>query len=93
MRVLNRSTASRRLIPWPAGRLPGRPAERLEAGGADAPSTLEVISMPADLELLLISVYCTADDLLAELPRNGGRRLSDAETVTPTSPNPWESTI
>jgi hypothetical protein len=43
---------------------------------------LEVVSMPADLELLLISVYCTADDLLPEPPRNGRRRLTDAETVT-----------
>jgi len=30
----------------------------------------------------LISVYCTADDLLPERPRNARRRLSDAEVVT-----------
>jgi hypothetical protein len=30
----------------------------------------------------LISVYCTADDLLPERRRNGRRRLSDAEIVT-----------
>ena len=38
--------------------------------------------MHADLDLLGISVYCTADDLLAERPGNGRRRLSDAEVVT-----------
>src|SRR5437868_2672283 len=38
--------------------------------------------MDADLDLLLISVYCTADDLLPERPRNARRRLSDAEIVT-----------
>jgi hypothetical protein len=38
--------------------------------------------MGADLDLLCISVYCTADDLLPERPRNGRRRLSDAEIVT-----------
>ena len=38
--------------------------------------------MLADLDLLLISVYCTADDLLPQRPRNARRRLSDAEVVT-----------
>ena len=38
--------------------------------------------MDADLELLLISVYCTADDLLPEPPRNAQRRLTDAEVLT-----------
>jgi hypothetical protein len=38
--------------------------------------------MHADLDLLCISVYCTADDLLAERPGNARRRLSDAEIVT-----------
>jgi IS5 family transposase len=38
--------------------------------------------MDADLELLLISVYCTADDLLPEAPRNAQRRLTDAEVLT-----------
>ena len=38
--------------------------------------------MDADLDLLLISVYCTADDLLPERPGNARRRLSDAEIVT-----------
>ena len=38
--------------------------------------------MHADLDLLCISVYCTADDLLPERPRNARRQLSDAEIVT-----------
>src|SRR5436190_8009273 len=38
--------------------------------------------MHADLDLLCISVYCTADDLLPQRPRNARRRLSDAEVVT-----------
>ena len=38
--------------------------------------------MGADLDLLCISVYCTADDLLQERRRNARRRLSDAEIVT-----------
>jgi DDE family transposase len=38
--------------------------------------------MDADLDLLCISVYCTADDLLPARPGNARRRLSDAEIVT-----------
>src|SRR5215210_4482188 len=38
--------------------------------------------MDADLDLLLISVYCTADDLLPPARANGRRKLSDAEVVT-----------
>jgi len=38
--------------------------------------------MHADLDLLCISVYCTADDLLPRRRGNGRRRLSDAEIVT-----------
>ena len=38
--------------------------------------------MDADLDLLLISVYCTADDLLPVRPRNARRKLTDAEVVT-----------
>jgi hypothetical protein len=37
--------------------------------------------MHADLDLLLISVYCTADDLLPQRRRNARRKLSDAEIV------------
>jgi len=38
--------------------------------------------MDADLDLLCISVYCTADDLLPGRPANARRKLSDAEIVT-----------
>jgi hypothetical protein len=38
--------------------------------------------MDADLDLLCISVYCTADDLLPQRPRNARRKLTDAEVVT-----------
>jgi hypothetical protein len=38
--------------------------------------------MLADLDLLLISVFCTADDLLPEKPGNARRSLTDAEVVT-----------
>ena len=38
--------------------------------------------MLADLDLLLIAVFCAADDLLPERPRNARRMLTDAEVVT-----------
>src|SRR5439155_19517963 len=38
--------------------------------------------MHAELDLLCITVYCTADDLLPERRRNARRRLTDAEIVT-----------
>src|SRR5215210_5639802 len=38
--------------------------------------------MLADLDLLLISVFCTADDLLPEKAENARRSLTDAEVVT-----------
>jgi hypothetical protein len=38
--------------------------------------------MDADLDLLLIAVYCTADDLLLKKPENARRILTDAEVVT-----------
>jgi hypothetical protein len=38
--------------------------------------------MDADLDLLLIAVYCTADDLLLKKPENAKRILTDAEVVT-----------
>jgi hypothetical protein len=37
--------------------------------------------MDADLDLLLISVYCTADDLLPARPANARRKLTDGEVV------------
>jgi hypothetical protein len=38
--------------------------------------------MLADLDLLLIAVFCTADDFLPKRARNARRRISDAEVVT-----------
>ena len=38
--------------------------------------------MLADLDLLLIAVYCTADDLLPERTKNARRSVTDAEVVT-----------
>lgn len=38
--------------------------------------------MLADLDLLLTAVFCTADDLLPEGPKNARRRLTDAEVAT-----------
>lgn len=38
--------------------------------------------MDADLDLLLTTVYCTADDLLPEPSKNARRRVTDAELVT-----------
>jgi hypothetical protein len=38
--------------------------------------------MDADLDLLLIAVFCTADDLLPERAPNARRILTDAEVVT-----------
>ena len=38
--------------------------------------------MDADLDLLLITVFVTADDLLPESRRNARRRVTDAEVVT-----------
>ena len=38
--------------------------------------------MDADLDLLCTAVYCTADDLLPDRPRNARRLVTDAEVVT-----------
>jgi hypothetical protein len=38
--------------------------------------------MDADLDLLLIAVYCTVDDLLPKRPGNARRRISDGEVIT-----------
>ncbi len=38
--------------------------------------------MDADLDLLLTTVFCTADDLLPQRPDNARRRVTDAEVVT-----------
>ena len=39
-------------------------------------------SMDADLDLLLTTVFVTADDLLPESTKNAARRVTDAEVVT-----------
>src|ERR1700723_2777395 len=46
-----------------------------------APSTLEA-TMDADLDLLLTTVFVTADDLLPERQNNAARSVTDAEVVT-----------
>lgn len=38
--------------------------------------------MNADLDLLLIAVYCMADDFLPQRPGNARRKISDAELIT-----------
>jgi hypothetical protein len=38
--------------------------------------------MLADLDRLLIAVFCAADDLLPKKPGNAGRIVTDAEVVT-----------
>ena len=38
--------------------------------------------MDADLDLLLIAVYCTVDDLLPCRPANARRRITDPEVIT-----------
>jgi hypothetical protein len=38
--------------------------------------------MDADLDLLLIAVYCTVDDLLPARAANAKRRIADAEVIT-----------
>lgn len=38
--------------------------------------------MDADLDLLLIAVYCAVDDLLPGRPENARRRITDAEVIT-----------
>src|SRR3954471_21768899 len=38
--------------------------------------------MLADLDLLLIAVFCTADDLLPDRAENARRRITDADVVT-----------
>ena len=38
--------------------------------------------MDADLDLLLIAVYCTVDDLLPNRAANARRRITDQEVIT-----------
>jgi hypothetical protein len=45
----------------------------LSSGGA---------AMEAELDTVLVAVFCTADDLLPERPGNAHRWVTDAEVVT-----------
>jgi hypothetical protein len=54
---------------------------QVEVGGVNSAVDQEA-TMHADLDLLCITVYCTADDLLPQRPRNARRKLTDAEIVT-----------
>jgi hypothetical protein len=55
---------------------------QVEVGGAQLPTTTLGASVDADLDLLLIAVFCTADDLLPRRAGNARRILNDAEVVT-----------
>src|SRR3982751_1623489 len=46
------------------------------------PSTLGRATMDADLDLLLIAVYCAVDDLLPVKAANARRRITDQEVIT-----------
>jgi hypothetical protein len=54
---------------------------QVEVGDVNSAVDLEA-TMPADLDLLRITVYCTADDLLPAPSPNARRKLTDAEIVT-----------
>src|SRR5665213_2745744 len=63
--------------------LGGDISRQVEVGGARFANADPVgASMDADLDLLLIAVYCTADDLLPKKMENARRILTDAEVVT-----------
>jgi hypothetical protein len=53
-----------------------------EVGGAKNTVVDQEATMDADLDLLCTAVYCTADDLLPERPKNARRMVTDAEVVT-----------
>src|SRR3954470_4843109 len=58
-------------------------SSQIEVGGALCrPSTLRRATMDADLDLLLIAVYCTVDDLLPGRSANARRRITDQEVIT-----------
>ena len=56
--------------------------QQVEVGGAYLAPPTQGATMLADLDLLLIAVFCTADDLLPERAKNARRRVTDAEVVT-----------
>ncbi len=55
---------------------------QIEVGGAECHRRPVGASMDADLDLLLIAVYCTADDFLPRRRGNARRKIVDAELVT-----------
>ena len=56
---------------------------QVEVGGARFANADPMrASMDADLDLLLIAVFCTADDLLPKRAENAKRMVTDAEVVT-----------
>src|SRR3954470_19913344 len=58
-------------------------SSQIEVGGALCrPSTLRRATMDADLDLLLIAVYCTVDALLPGRAANDRRRITDQEVIT-----------
>src|SRR5512144_2018301 len=64
-------------------RLEGHINRQVEVSGAYPHRRLQGgASMLADLDLLLIAVFCAADDLLPKRPENARRIVTDAEVVT-----------
>src|SRR6266536_2903542 len=57
-------------------------SRQIEVGGAFPHRRPKGASMLADLDLLLIAVFCTADDLLPVKAANARRRITDAEVIT-----------
>src|SRR5262249_46572415 len=64
------------------GGVEGRVGQQVEVGGACCHRRPKGASMLADLDLLLTTVFVTADDLLPEPAANARRRVTDAEVVT-----------
>ncbi len=60
----------------------GTGSSQVEVGGSYSRRRPKGATMLADLDLLLIAVFCTADDLLPEPAKNARRILTDAEVVT-----------
>ena len=57
-------------------------SSQIEVGGAQYPPPTQGASMLADLDLLVIAVLCTADDVLPERANNARRIVTDAEVLT-----------
>lgn len=65
-----------------SGRVEGDISSQVEVGGAIPHRRPEGASMDADLDLLLIAVFCTADEFLPSRAKNAKRMVTDAEVVT-----------